>query len=251
MIIKEVSIVRYNHGRPERRPDRVICENWLSLYLNGTLLREIPVTNRDIPDLVTGILCTEGYLKSKELPQIMLEGSICRVSLEGNIQVKTQRDLVDCASTRVELDENIQPLRQGSPRTADDILSLVAEFQKIPSVYHETGGVHMAAFAQDQIEYWADDISRRNAVDKVIGKGYSGHVDFYQGLIITSGRISSDLILRMVHMGIPMIVSISAPTDRALFLAESYGVTVCGFARGLRMNIYTHEERVDTVSKGH
>jgi FdhD protein len=244
VIKKEFPIIRYDHGRAESRMDPIICESWLSVYLNDQLLTEIPVTNRDLPDLVTGILYTEGYLRPSEIPVIKLDGSLCRVTLDRSIQIRTLRDQVDCASSRIELDETIIPLQPGPLRTPDDILSLTAAFQKLPSVYHETGGVHMAAYGEDQIEFWADDISRRNAVDKVIGKGFLGGVDLSRGLIITSGRISSDLVLRMVKVGIPLIVSLSAPTDTALELASSYGVTVCGFARGLRINVYTHGDRL-------
>jgi FdhD protein len=244
VIQKEFPITRYDHGKPESRMDRVICESWLSVYLNNHLLTEIPVTDRDIPDLVTGILYTEGYLSDCEVPHIKIEGTICRVTLDKAVQVRTLRDLVDCASSRMDLDEIIFPVLTEFYRTPEEIFTLMSDFQNLPSIYHETGGVHMAAFARDNIEFWADDISRRNAVDKVIGKGFREGADMTRGVLITSGRISSDMVLRMLKIGIPVIISLSAPTDKALELADSYGVTVCGFVRGLRMNIYTHKERL-------
>ncbi len=85
-------------------------------------------------------------------------------------------------------------------------------------------------------------------MDKVIGKVFldsrSGG-DFSGGLLLISGRISSDIVVRMQRTGVPLIVSKSAPTEKAVRIAGAYGITLCGFARGRRVNIYTHPERVE------
>jgi FdhD protein len=144
-------------------------------------------------------------------------------------------------------DDNLQPAFKITKKyNADTILDLMRDFQKLPSVYHETGGVHMAAFATDKILFWADDVSRRNSVDKVIGKVFLSDLNLKDGIFVSSGRISSDIVIRMIKTGVKLIASVSAPMDKAIRLADYYGITLCGFARGGRMNIYTHSERVIT-----
>jgi len=247
-VFTEEPVIRYNRGRTEHLTDKVIREGWLELYLNGRFLSGIPVTDRDIPELIHGILYTEGYIRPGERAEIRRSGSICRISLVRDVRVVPQTNQADCAFSRIDLGEDITPLAGTTSWAPEKLLDLVNRFQHLPSVYHETGGVHMAAFAREEILHWADDISRRNAVDKVIGRCFLHSEELSSGLMITSGRISSDIVYRILKAGIPVILSLSAPTERALRLARHYGITVCGFARGKRMNIYTHPERIITAS---
>lgn len=226
-ISRDVPILRYENGAIESRMDPVITEEWLKVYLNGSLHGEMPVTPKDLPNLVTGLLYGEGLIKPGDNPSIKFKGYECFVELP------------------VLVLEKLKSLPNESGRwSPEDILSFMDKFQKLPSVYHKTGGAHMAAYADNEIVHWADDISRRNAVDKLLGKGFLVTCDFSKGIILSSGRISSDMILRMVRVGIPVIASISAPSDKAVELAEKYNVTVCAFVRGQRFNVYSGADRL-------
>jgi len=263
--------------------DIVVREDWLDLYVNNILLLQTPVSGQEVEELIYGYLFVEGYLKVGERLSLQHEHDSWRTTVGREVKNVTMKELVDCAVSKIEFGEEIEPLPPGSVIEIDTVLDLVADFQRLPSLYHSTGGVHMAAFAMDRLPveveregeeavgaegrrilYSADDISRRNAVDKVIGKvflrkeGGTGYGDnslgggsnfsddsiFKEGLLLVSGRISSDIVVRLLRTGIPIIVSKSAPTAKAVELAEAYGITLCGFARGRRVNIYTHPERV-------
>jgi FdhD protein len=82
-------------------------------------------------------------------------------------------------------------------------------------------------------------------VDKLIGKSILNNVNVADKIIIISGRISSELMVKVIQAKIPIIISISAPTDKAIDLADYYGVTIGGFARGKKINLYTHIHRID------
>ena len=227
MIDRKFPIYRYQDKRIKSLDDRIICERHLSLYVNNSLLDRIPVTDRDIEDLVRGYLYTKGYLRREEAPHMEREGMVCRVTLK--------KELVK---------EALLPVRSEECFSPDHLSALTREFENLPSVYHATGGVHMAAAASRTILFWADDISRRSAVDKVCGKALKAGGSLSGTFLLTSCRLTSDLILKAVLLGFPLLISLSAPTDRALEQGDAYGITICGFARQGRFNIYTHPERI-------
>ncbi len=245
MIVQQYPITRYKRGVVEHLDDPVIAEYWLELYLNGKHAMGTPVIDREIEELIYGYLFMEGYLSFGERISIKKKPSGYFVELGKKIDVQSVKELVDCAYSKIIFKEAIESLPVDGACTADFVLDTIRDFQKLPSVFHDTGGVHMAALAGDEgIIFWADDISRRNALDKVLGKMFLADKEYRSVFVLTSGRVSSDVVLRLIRAKIPMVVSISAPTVKAVELASSYGITLCGFARGRRMNVYTHQERI-------
>ena len=132
----------------------------------------------------------------------------------------------------------------------DNIFTLMKEFHKRSPVFTATGGVHSVALcSSEDILVFHDDIGRHNAMDKVLGEGFLREINTADAIIFTSGRISSEILLKVARMGIPAIVSVSAPTDRAVELAERIGITLVGFVRGSKMNIYSHARRIKIHDK--
>ena len=122
---------------------------------------------------------------------------------------------------------------------------MVKKFQMKSELYKTTGGTHSAALSDgENILIFHEDIGRHNAVDKVIGDAFLQQIRLDDKILITSGRVSSEILLKVAKGGIPLLVAISAPTDMAVELANKLGITLIGFARGKRMNVYTHEERI-------
>jgi len=129
--------------------------------------------------------------------------------------------------------------RSASIRTA------FTEFQKRSDVYRKTGGVHSAAVVdEDSMLAFAEDIGRHNAVDKVIGYCLLENISFEGKMMLASGRLSSEILSKCAGCGIPVVVSRAAPTSLAVKIAEQAGITVIGFMRGSRMNVYTCDGRV-------
>ena len=251
MIIFNKKIIKYKHGSAFNVVDPVICEEWFNLYLNEKLIYQTPVLDQEIDDLIYGLLYVKGHIKVRAngrppLLDIVQKGRSWYITSKTAMPGHPFRRMVEEAFIDMESGNSRPEAVIRKKFRADAILDLMRDFQKLPSVYHETGGVHMAAFGTDSILYWADDVSRRNSVDKVIGKVFMSDTDFKDGIFVSSGRISSDIVIRMVKTGVDLIASVSAPMDKAIYLAEYYGITLCGFARGGRMNIYTHSDRVIT-----
>ena len=125
------------------------------------------------------------------------------------------------------------------------IRDLYHEFQKKSEGYKSTGGVHSAALADNShILVFTEDIGRHNAVDKVIGYALLENIPFPGKIMLASGRLSSDIVSKCARCGIPVIVSRAAPTSLAVEIADASGLTLVGFVRGDRMNIYTGTQRI-------
>lgn len=113
------------------------------------------------------------------------------------------------------------------------------------ALYKETGGVHCAALVNgQQLLALREDVGRHNAVDKVIGKGLFLRIGFSESMILTTGRISSDMVLKAVAGRIPLVASRSIPSSLALEIAEKSGITVIGRVFAKEPIVYTHPERV-------
>jgi FdhD protein len=132
-----------------------------------------------------------------------------------------------------------------------ELLDLNKQMDAQGEVFRQTGGVHSAALCtSERIVFRTDDIGRHNAVDKVIGWATLNGVDVDDKLLLTTGRISSDLALKALRVGITIVASRGAPTHRALEYAQRLGLTVIGFARGKRMSVYTWPNRCSDPLRG-
>lgn len=113
------------------------------------------------------------------------------------------------------------------------------------ALYREAGGVHSAALATaDEIVIFRDDIGRHNAVDKIHGECFLRDIPVGDKILLTTGRISSEILVKAAKLGVAMLVSRSSPTDLALELAERTGITVVGQVRGGGLTVYAGHERV-------
>lgn len=249
-------VTKIKAGNRETIEDPVVEEVPFTLIVDGKELATLLCMPADLEDLAAGFLFTSGLAGKKEdIRRIIIDYQrwIGYVELSSDTIAKEMifkrvytsgcgrgtlfYDALDIAKKfKIISDLKIE---------AGRISSLVADFQKRSEIYLKTGGVHSAALADDKgILIFKEDIGRHNAIDKVIGKRLK-ESSFFEGMImITSGRLSSEIIFKTQRCAIPIMVSISAPTDQAIKLSRDMGITLVGFARGDKMNIYSREERI-------
>jgi len=128
---------------------------------------------------------------------------------------------------------------------ADDILRLVDAFQHHSEVYKSTHGVHSAALCDARdILVFKEDIGRHNAIDKMFGECLMTHLPTEDRMVIISGRVSSEMLLKVARRKVPVIVSIAVPTDAGVEWAAAMGMTLVGRVRGGRMNVYSGAWRI-------
>jgi FdhD protein len=136
-------------------------------------------------------------------------------------------------------------LKDGIKIDKDALREIFHDFQKRSELYNMTGCIHSAAVSDGKhLLVVAEDIGRHNAVDKVIGYCVLENIPMRDKIILVSGRLSSEIATKCARWDIPIVVSRAAPTALAVDIAEKRGITMVGFMRGKRLNIYTHPERI-------
>ncbi len=256
--MEEFDITRIEGGRAKKTTDVVSREVPFTLNLNGEELLVLLASPADLEDLVAGFLFSSGLIRSgKDIERITIDEErwLADVHLTDR---ELSPDLVfrrmytsGCGRGTLFYSavDMLHRRKNESPFTiaATEVLRLMSEFNERSEVFRRTGGVHYAALSDgNTLLLTAGDIGRHNAVDKVIGKALGEELDFSRTMFLTSGRISSEIILKIQKTGSPVLVSRSAPTDQGVRLARELGITLVGFARGLRMNVYSNEERISS-----
>lgn len=248
------NIIKYRNGVRSEIEDQVVSEMILNLAINFKNLSFMTCSPENLEELTAGYLITSGIISdSNNLIGLKYEESknIMHIELEDNSVIKdmlfSKLKPVGCgAGDLLFAQNNLKSLTSDRISISKEKISeIMNKFNKSSELFLSTGGVHSAAISDgNSILVMREDIGRHNAIDKVIGNMYLGKNLLNDKIILTSGRISSEIVLKVIYAGIKMIISRSAPTQKAIELAEENGITLIGFARSTNFNIYSHFERV-------
>lgn len=254
---KEITLQRYRDGRYVQTGDRVAREAPLTIYLNGEELVTLLCTPEKMDLLALGFLRSEGLLASmEEVKGLRLREAegLVEVELRGGKglaeKLYGRRTITSgCGKGSVffsALDTlRSRPVSSRLKLTAAQVLALMNGLQERAALFKETGGVHSAALAEATgIVFYCEDIGRHNAVDKIIGESLKRGIALEDKLLLCSGRLSSEILHKTAKLQIPILVSRAAPTSLSIELAETLNITLAGFARGRRINVYTHHWRI-------
>lgn len=135
--------------------------------------------------------------------------------------------------------------------SAETLYNLPDQLEKAQQVFSKTGGLHAAALfdAQGQLISLREDVGRHNALDKLIGSAFlSDQLPLNNHIIMVSGRASFELLQKSLSAGVEIICAVSAPSSLAVQLAQEFGITLVGFLRGVRFNVYSGIERIQTAT---
>lgn len=128
--------------------------------------------------------------------------------------------------------------------SSEKILEKMRELREKSRTWKKTGGVHSVALVKDENFLLVEDISRHIAVDKVIGLAVRKGVGLSESYILTSGRLPGDMVIKAARVNVPVIASRTAPLSSGVECAHKCNLTLVGFVRGNKMNIYTHPRRI-------
>jgi FdhD protein len=254
---REAPILRVSGNKVEGAIDEIASELPVRLVLNDEPLVTLLCTPAELEELAVGFLLSEGLLRDKasiKKLEVDERDAVVRIELTGLppdfSRMFEKRTIssgcgkgVTFTSYRMDTDKRIQV--EGRIISLDAIRKLLAEFRTISKLYLETGGVHSAALSDgDSILFFSEDIGRHNAVDKLIGKAFLRSVPVANKILLTSGRVTSEIVTKSGRNRFPILISRAAPSCMAVSYAEDMGITLVGFARGERMNIYTWPNRI-------
>ena len=112
-------------------------------------------------------------------------------------------------------------------------------------LYRISGGIHTSALCENEdILVMAEDIGRHNTLDKIVGECLFRKLSAKNKIMVTSGRLSSEMVRKAARMEIPVVASLTSPTERAIVVGKEAGITLTGYARGKRLSVYSHPERL-------
>ncbi|MEI6474346.1 MAG: formate dehydrogenase accessory sulfurtransferase FdhD [Planctomycetota bacterium] len=271
------AIVRFQGDERSEITDRVAIEEPLEIRVdfvaNGARsVRSLSITMRtpgNDEELAAGFLLTEGLVRSaRDIETIRPCGpesgahdgnNVVKVRIADHATISwpnVERHFYATSSCGVCGKASLEALevpglcpiaRDGFRFSVDAIRMLPAQLRAQQSVFEETGGLHAAALFNSAGELLAirEDVGRHNAVDKLLGEQFlQGHTPLSSNLLFLSGRISFELAQKALAGGIPMVVAVGAPSSLAIELAKRFDITLIGFLRGDRFNVYSGEWRL-------
>jgi len=249
---EKLPIIRVTERGRSRLEDVVVREFSLTIILNKQELVTLLCSPSGLQNLAVGFLLSEGLIKGKDdIRKLVVDDQRGVVEVEtgegsGFVSQPPSRRLVTSGGGRGALmGSTPAKVESDIEISAHEVFALMDEFIQCSQVFRLTGGVHSAALCNTgNIIVFSEDIGRHNAIDKIFGQCVLEDIPTEGRLIITSGRVSSEILLKVARRNVPLLISKAAPTSLGVKLASDLGVTLIGFARGKRMNIYTHERRL-------
>jgi FdhD protein len=261
--VRSVGVTRVDGSVRQQLSDRVAIERALEVRLNGEPFSVIMRTPGDERHLVAGFLFSEGVIRTPadvaafntdDAPDVVdvhlsaartpvladLLGSRRNVAMNSSCGLCGRRTLES-------LDVPGDPLPVTWTMPAAVVAGLPATLTPAQHAFAETGGLHAAGLVRTDggLERSAEDVGRHNAIDKLVGHMLMiGRLPLSNHALVVSGRLSFEIVQKAWLAGIPMVVAVSAPSSLAIDLAADAGMTLVGFTRGGRFNIYAGEGRI-------
>jgi FdhD protein len=244
-LVEHLEIIRHDNGGTVVKTDVVLKEYRLLINVNGTTNYHVTCTRTSLEALVVGYLFAENLISDHgDIHEITLnetDGS-AHVQIAGSGVPQQTRTGTTAA---MDFFETYPKLKDDFRVSGQRVLVAVSECCERSELFISTGCVHSCALCDPSgIMFFEEDISRHNAIDKIIGDAIINQIKLDGCYVVTSGRVPLDMMAKIVRAGIPLAASRSAPTDSAIRLAKEYNVTLIGFARGSRMNLYSCPERI-------
>ncbi|MGE4226633.1 MAG: formate dehydrogenase accessory sulfurtransferase FdhD [Vicinamibacterales bacterium] len=267
--VREVAMVRRDAVGEATTTDRVAIEEPMEVRVNGAPFAVIMRTPGDDMALAAGFLLAEDVVRgSDELGGIRqcddvepeARGNVLDATVVGAavdrlaVRLGERRQVTTTAACGLCGRRTIASLRTRAAAVggrwsvpAAVVSALPLALRGAQRAFDATGGLHAAALAEldGRLVDSAEDVGRHNAVDKLVGRALiAGRLPLDRSLLVVSGRTSYELVQKALLAGVPLVAAVSAPSSLAVDLAEASGITLCGFVRGDRFNVYAHQERI-------
>lgn len=230
--------------------DLIASEKKLIISVNGKEVLSLYCTPLMVRELVAGMFMTEDIISGGWCAERMTieyrDDVLVDIPAEGEASTNGAVITSGCiGGITFPKRQSLKKIKDSFHIKAGALKNLFRKFQNASELYKITGCVHSAALSDGkEIICLAEDIGRHNAVDKVIGYAILENIPFTGKIMLASGRLSSEIVSKCARWGIPVVASRTSPTSLAVDMAQKSGVTVVGFVRGDRFNVYTHAERI-------
>ena len=226
----KVEIHRISEHHRKLEPDLVISEIEVLMRINGRAYKSLYCSPSLLEEMARGHLISEGICSPSDIEEIEVkEGGdkfVIAATIDEHNYIKSDIVNSEFTMSTTEVQDAVQRLNEHS------------------ILFKKTGGTHIAEVCNGLSSVFAEDVSRHCAIDKAVGLALKEGVDLTTSVLVTSCRQTAWTINKAIYSRIPIVITISAPTHLAIKSAEKFGITLIGFARGHRFNIYSCEWRI-------
>lgn len=254
---KEYDILRINKDLRDEEKDPVVVESPFTIFIDDKEIITLLCTPKSLEELSIGFIVSEGFIDSiEDIEKIAIDekSSIAYIDLKRKNSFaesfQGKRTITSgCGKGTVFYNvlDSFKSKKIENPLKIDiaTIKENMRDFNKKSELFLKTGGVHSCGLYEGrQMLIFEEDIGRHNALDKIIGRALKENMDLKDKTIFTSGRISSEILIKTAKREISTIVSRSAPTSLAIDMARELRINLIGFVRGEKLNIYTNRENI-------
>jgi FdhD protein len=248
---KKISTLRVTEYDRVKTESTVVKEFSLTIVLNGQELVTLLCSPLDPQFLAAGFIQSQGLIKTKDdIKNIVIDEhdpGVVRIETKKKIEISAKTVLTSSGAKGVTLPVAEKAKAESQIKLSPaQVFSLMDDFEQRSKTFMATGGTHSAALCDAMsILVFSEDIGRHNAIDKVFGRCLLEGIATNNSIVLTSGRVSSEILLKVAMRHIPpILISKNAPTDLGIKLASDLGITLVGFVRGMNMTVYANDWRI-------
>ncbi len=248
--IQPVEYISLGNGPPNHIEGEVVEEALVCFTVNGVELATFMASPNDLPEMAVGFLFNEKIINHlNDIESTHISKSNCVEVWLKTPFTPPDRFIVTAGCgggiTFDDLSEQYPPLQSPLSATPDELIALMQELHQGAALYQRSRGIHTAVLA-DRVEILlqVEDVGRHNCLDKLSGAALLRSIPTQDRILLSSGRVSSEMINKARRMGTPIVCSRTSPTSLSVALAEAWDITIVAYLRQSRMRVYTHPWRL-------
>lgn len=257
---KTIKTISYQAGRWEQGQTNIIREQPVSLTVNNEFWLTFMCTPSDLKELAVGFLYNEEVIAtSDDVASVRECAGGDNIDVWLNRSVKKPEKWIrtsGCSGGQTRILKNNLQIGKAVPKNggmlpASRVGGLIDQLSAVQDLYRKSGGVHTSALSDGEVILLVEeDIGRHNTLDKLAGRCILEQINPAKKIILTTGRISSEMIQKAGRMGASIVISRTSPSSLSVQMAKSLGMTLIGYARRDRFTIYAHPERILSIPIG-
>ncbi len=246
MKIEKIDAINFKNDKATNTKEKVVKDETITLTINGNISRSLSAIEDSLKEFAVGYLINENMVKSLEDIK-KIEINRTQISVEIDDALLKTNETVLCSDSaggwRSKIRE-VTPVESNFQVDVHELIARIEELKNNAEIWQATGGTHVAGIVYKDQFIVKEDVSRHVAVDKVIGYGILHGFDLNQSYVIYSGRMPADMVIKMTRSGVPILASNAAPANSGYNIAKKGNITLVGFLRGQRCNIYNNQNRI-------
>lgn len=233
-----IPLIKIENTSSINTEDMIVSEFQLNLFINEKYSNTFLCSPHNLKELVVGYIYSKNLINSKD---DILDFKLDKNSKRAEIKIKQTNHSLDSYEV-----SNIDPIENNSLNiSASEIYRVMDYNLNASQIFKDTAAVHnISIYHNNHIVISCDDVARHNALDKAIGHCILNSIPLDESIVFVSGRFSFEMMKKAIRAKMPIIVAKSATTSLSIEAAEKLNITLVGFVRGKRMNIYTNPQRI-------